>query len=60
MESWRTTAGGEVEDEAAAHLGVEGEVEIVERLVRVAEAGVFTAPFEEAVGAPGKFVGDQC
>ena len=34
-------AGGEIEDQAAIDLGIEGEVEVVERLVRIAEAGVF-------------------
>ena len=52
-------AGGEIEDQAAIHLGVEGEVEVVERLVGVAEAGLLAAAFQQAVGAAGEFVGDQ-
>ena len=51
--------GGKIEDQATVHLRVEGEVKVIESLVRVAEAGVFAAPFEEAIGAPGEFVGDQ-
>ena len=52
-------AGGEVEDQTAIHLRVEGEVEVVERLVGIAEAGLFAAPFEQAVGAARELVGDQ-
>lgn len=52
-------SGGEVEDEAAVHLGVEGEVEVIECLVGIAEAGVLAAPFEQAVGAACEFVRDQ-
>jgi hypothetical protein len=40
-------AGGQIEDQAAVHLGVEGEVEVVEGLVGIAEAGVFAAPFQQ-------------
>ena len=52
-------AGGQVEDQAAIHLRVEGEVEVVEGLVGIAEAGLFAAPLQQAVGAAGEFVGDQ-
>jgi hypothetical protein len=52
-------SGGEIEDQTAVHLGIEAEVETIERLVRIAEAGVFAAPFEQAVRAPGEFVRDQ-
>ena len=40
-------------------FGIEGEVEVVERLVGVAEAGLLAAPFQQSVGATGEFVGDQ-
>lgn len=40
-------AGCEVEDEAAIHLRVEAEIEVVERAVRISETGLL------AVAAPG-------
>src|SRR3954463_15641762 len=51
--------GGEVEDEATIHLRVEGEVEVVEGLVRIAEAGVFAAALQQAVGAARQLVGES-
>ena len=36
-------AGGQIEDQAAIHLGIEGEVEVVEGLLRVAELGLLFA-----------------
>ena len=50
---------GQVEDETAIHLWVEGEVEVVERFVRIAKAGLFAAPLEQTVAAAGEFVGDH-
>ena len=44
-------AVGELEDETAVHLLVEVEVEGVERLVAVAEAGVLDAALEQPVAA---------
>jgi hypothetical protein len=32
---------GQIEDQTAIHLRVEGEIEVVERVVRVAEGGLF-------------------
>ena len=52
-------AGGQVEDEAAIHLLVEVEVEVVERLVRIAEARLFLPPLQQTVAATREFVGDQ-
>src|SRR5439155_26252282 len=49
-------AGGELEDEVAVHLLVEGEVEAVEGLVGVAKLGLLEPAGEEAVGAAGEFV----
>ena len=37
--------GGEIEDEAAIHLLVEGEVEALKCLLRVPELGLFPPPF---------------
>ena len=52
-------AGGQIEDQAAIHLRVEIEVEVVERLVGIAEAGLFAPPFQEPVRAPRQLVGDE-
>jgi len=53
------TAGGELEDEAAVELFVEAEVEAVERLVGVAEVGLFEAAGEQTIGAAGELVLDE-
>src|SRR5438034_11540901 len=37
-------ARGQVKDQAAIHLRIEGEVEVVQRLVHVAERGLFAPP----------------
>src|SRR5215467_2794405 len=52
-------ASGEVKDQATIHFGVEGEVEVIEHLLRIAKLGLFTAAFEQAVSAPQQFVGNQ-
>ena len=52
-------AGGELEDAGAIHLLVEVEVEGVEGLAGVAEAGVGPAALEEAVLTADEFVGDE-
>jgi hypothetical protein len=52
-------AGGELEDEAAVHLLVEVEIEGVQPLVRVAEAGLLDAAGEEAVLAAQELVADE-
>ena len=53
------SARGQVEDQAAIHLGVEGEIEIVQGLVRVAKPGLLAPPVEQPLAAPGEFVRDQ-
>src|SRR5260370_34126960 len=52
-------ACGQVEDQAAIHLGIEVEVEVVEGLLRIAEGGLLAPPLQQAGAAPGRFVGDQ-
>jgi len=52
-------AGGQIENQTAIHLRIEGEVEVVQRLVWVAEGGLFAAPVEQPLTAPGQLVGDQ-
>src|ERR1019366_6765201 len=49
----------QVEDQAAIHLLVEGEVEVVEGLVGVAELRLLFPPLQQALAPPGQFVGDQ-
>ena len=49
--------GGQIEDQTAIHLGVEGKVEVIESLVGVAETGLFVPEFQKAVTTPGEFVG---
>jgi hypothetical protein len=52
-------ACGQVEYQAAIHLGIEVEVEVVKRLLRIAEGGLLAPPLQQAVAAPGQLVGDQ-
>ena len=52
-------AGRELEDEGAVHLLVEVELEGVERLADVAEAGLLEAPLEESVLAFEQLVLDE-
>jgi hypothetical protein len=51
---------GQIEDQTAVHLGIEGKVEVVERLLRVAKLGLLAATFQQAITAPHQFVGHQC
>ena len=51
--------GGELEDERAVDLLVEGEVEAVERAVGVPESGLLMPAGEEAVLAALELVGDE-
>src|ERR1019366_2301988 len=56
----RDKAGSsQVEDQAAIHLLVEGEVEVVEGLVGVAELRLLFPPLQQALAPPGQFVGGQ-
>jgi hypothetical protein len=50
---------GQIEDQAAIHLGIEGEVEVVERPVGIAEAGLFAAALQQPVPTACEFVRDQ-
>jgi hypothetical protein len=51
--------GGEVEDETPVHLLVEGEVDVVERLLGIAEPGLFGPAFEKTQSSAVEFVVDQ-
>ena len=50
---------GEVEDEAAIHLLVEVEVEVVECDLRITELRRFSPTLQQAVAATRKFIADQ-
>src|SRR5437660_706384 len=52
-------AAGEIEDQAAVHLLVEVEVEVVERFLCIAELGLLFPPLQQALAATSEFVGDQ-
>src|SRR5260370_42363241 len=53
----------QIEHQAAIHLRVEGEVEVVQSLMRVAEGGLFAPAIQESLTAAGQLVapptGDQ-
>jgi hypothetical protein len=53
------SARGQVEHQTAIHLGIEGEVKVVQRPVGIAERSLFTAPLQQALAAPGQFICDQ-
>ena len=52
-------ASGEIEDQAAIHLLIESEVEVIESLLGVAELGLLFPPLQQALATQGEFVGDQ-
>jgi len=49
----------EVKDQAAIDLFVEVEIKVVERLMRVTEAGLLSPPLEKPVASPSQLVRDQ-
>jgi hypothetical protein len=51
--------GSQIKDQAAIHLFVEVEIEVVEGLERIAELGLLASPLQQAFGAAREFVGDQ-
>ena len=53
------TQQDQIEDETAIHLLVEGEVEIVQRLLRIAELRLFASAFQQPRAAPVQFVRNQ-
>src|SRR5579883_2299796 len=52
-------AGGQVEDQTAIHFGVEGEVEVVQGLLRVAKGRLLAPALLQPLAAPPQFVRDQ-
>src|SRR5438552_4952694 len=53
------SGGSQVEDQTAIHLFVEVEVKVVERLVRVAKAGLLAPPLQQAIATSGQLISDQ-
>ena len=53
------SAGGQIEHQTAVHLRIESEIEVVQRLVGVAKAGLLSAALQQAIRAPGEFIRDQ-
>src|SRR5260370_15351061 len=49
----------QIEHQAAIHLRVEGEVEVVQSLMRVAEGGLFAPAIQESLTAAGQLVAHQ-
>ena len=52
-------SGSEIEDQTSVQLGIKGEIEVVESLVRITESGELAPPVQEPVRAAGQFVGDE-
>ena len=53
------SARGQIKDQAAIHLFVEVEVEVVEGFERVTELGLLAPAFQHPVGAAGQFIRHQ-
>jgi hypothetical protein len=53
-------ASGQIEDQAAIHLIVESEVEVVESLVGVAELGLLFPPLQQALATQGDLSNSCC
>ena len=53
------STGGQVVDHTAIHFRIEIKIEMIERLVWIAEGGLFAPPFQQSVAASAQFVGDQ-
>jgi hypothetical protein len=49
----------QIEDQAAIHFRIEGEVEVVQGLVWIAEAGLLAPAFQQSIAAACEFVRDQ-
>src|SRR5262249_40597668 len=51
--------GRQIEDQAAIHLLVEVEIEVIERHLRIAKLCLFPSPLQESVAAASQIIGDQ-
>jgi len=52
-------SSGQLESEAPTRLRIEGAVEVIARAVGIAEAGLFAAAFQQAIGGTREFIRDQ-
>src|SRR5262249_6664960 len=50
--------GSQIEHKAAIHFLVEAEVKVVESLMRIAEAGLFSSALKQPIASPAEFVRD--
>src|SRR5262249_24769966 len=50
--------GSQIEHSAAIHFLVEAEVKVVESLMRIAEAGLFSSALKQPIASPAEFVRD--
>src|SRR3954447_16983812 len=53
------STSSQIEYQAAIHLRVEGEVEVVQSLVRITKSGLFAPAVQESLAAAGKLVAHQ-
>src|SRR5712692_5004035 len=53
------SSGGQIEDQAAIHFGIESKVEVVERLIGVSKTSLLATALQQAVRAARQFVRDQ-
>jgi len=51
--------GRQIENQTAIHLGIEGEVEVVEVFLRIAKLSLLSPTFQQAIAASSEFVRDQ-
>src|SRR5437868_12419214 len=49
----------QIEDQAAVHFRIEGEVEVVERLVRIAKVRLLAPAFQQPITPAGEFIRHQ-
>jgi hypothetical protein len=49
-------ARGQIENQAAVHLGLKLKSKLIERFLGIAKLGLFTAAFPQPLAAPGEFI----
>ena len=52
-------SGRQIENQTAIHLGIEGEVEVLEGFLRIAKLSLLSPTFQQTVATTGEFVRDQ-
>src|SRR5579864_2149755 len=51
--------GSQIENQAAVHLGIEVEIEVIERFLGIAELSLFAPAIEQTLASPLQLVADQ-